>query len=282
VKYRGGVIWLVIWGACLALAASACAGAEGEGQQPQIAVPSSEGSPSATGTGLGPPPPRGARAVAMPVYRPPLRGAPEGRVAGGSRSPADEMPVLYLLAPDHVGLTTKEQPVLFWFISEVKKHPLELSIIEVSTHEPIFEARLKPPRQPGIQTFRLADHGVRLRIGTLYRCFVRMMPDPAHPSRDLVSFGDVRRVELSETLRMHLKGVPKATHVHVFAEEGLWYDALAAVSDSINTSPKETPYREQRASLLMQAGLKDVAEYEIEHTASHPGECLYRTPHRPR
>jgi len=68
---------------------------------------------------------------------------------------------------------------------------------------------------------------------------------------------------LSETLRTLLKEVPKTNHVLLYAKEGLWYDALAAVSDSISASPREKVFREQRASLMMQAGFKDVADYEL-------------------
>src|SRR4051794_27821202 len=40
-----------------------------------------------------------------PVYQPPMRGAPSGRVGGGTRGAAGGMPTLDVLAPDHVGLT---------------------------------------------------------------------------------------------------------------------------------------------------------------------------------
>ena len=61
-------------------------------------------------------PPTGGVSAA-PVYRPPLRGAPRGRVGGGSRGTGRESFVLSVLAPDHTGLTTSEQPSLYWFIS---------------------------------------------------------------------------------------------------------------------------------------------------------------------
>jgi len=56
-------------------------------------------------------------AVAAPSYQPPLRGAPGGRVGGGTRGTGRETFVLSVLAPDHTGLTVSEQPALYWFIS---------------------------------------------------------------------------------------------------------------------------------------------------------------------
>lgn len=41
----------------------------------------------------------------MPVYQPPFRGAPVGRIAGGTRGTDDPLPFLCLLVPEHVGLS---------------------------------------------------------------------------------------------------------------------------------------------------------------------------------
>ena len=54
-----------------------------------------------------------AKATASaPVYKPPLRGAPGGRVGGGTRGTGREAFILSVLAPAHTGLTSSEQPVL--------------------------------------------------------------------------------------------------------------------------------------------------------------------------
>ena len=53
-----------------------------------------------------------AAATAAPLYKPPLRGAPGGRVGGGTRGSEREVFVLSVLAPDHTGLTLNEQPSL--------------------------------------------------------------------------------------------------------------------------------------------------------------------------
>ena len=46
--------------------------------------------------------------VTVPVYKPPLRGAPGGRVGGGTRGTPRDLFVLSALAPDHSGLTVQE------------------------------------------------------------------------------------------------------------------------------------------------------------------------------
>jgi hypothetical protein len=64
----------------------------------------------------------------VPVYNPPSRGAPGGRVGGGTRGGGQrDVFVLSVLAPDHSGFTTSEQPSLYWFISNSTSLPIELT-----------------------------------------------------------------------------------------------------------------------------------------------------------
>lgn len=45
----------------------------------------------------------------------------------------------------------------------------------------------------------------------------------------------------------------------IYADAGLWYDALGAISDAIGAHPDDASLREQRASLLKQVGLVQAA-----------------------
>ena len=48
--------------------------------------------------------------------------------------------------------------------------------------------------------------------------------------------------------------------VSLYAEEGIWYDALETVCDLIEGSPGDTRQRRYRAALLTQAGLPEIVE----------------------
>src|SRR5262245_58427668 len=68
---------------------------------------------------------------AVPVYQPPLRGAPGGRVGGGTRGSGREVFVLTVLAPDHSALTVSEQPSLFWYVSSLTSLPIEVTLMDL-------------------------------------------------------------------------------------------------------------------------------------------------------
>ena len=207
--------------------------------------------------------------VGMPVYRPPLRGAPVGRVAGGSRGIMDEYPILLVvLSPDHTGLTTQEQPSLYWFLTEMMPHRIEITIIEAQAIYPVLETRIPSPTQAGVQRIRLADYGVHLQPGVQYKWFVALVPDPDRRSKDILAWGEIERVEPTGKLQEHLADMGKARTPHVYAEEGIWYDALSAVSDLINTAPADVDLRKQWASLLEQVGLPQIARYDMDQTIS--------------
>jgi hypothetical protein len=201
--------------------------------------------------------------VNMPVYQPPLRGAPGGRVGGGTRGIGEQLVTLFVLAPNHVGLTIQEQPTLYWYLSKSTNLPIEVTIIiEEATH-PILEKRILLPVRSGIHPLRLKDFGLRFSTGTQYRWFLALVPDPDRRSRDIVAGGIIERIETPEDLRKKLVQADKRAAVQIYAEAGIWYDTLMAISELIEANPNDTVLRKQRAALLEQVGLSEVAQYEV-------------------
>ncbi len=206
----------------------------------------------------------GAIPPGMPVYRPPLRGTPGGRVGGGTRGAGDNACSLCVLAPDHTGLTIREQPVLYWHLSGQGNPPVELTISEDNAVSPLLETAVKAPVVPGVNRVALADYGIRLAPDATYKWFVSIVADPARRSRDVVAGGMIRRVRPPESLAAGPADQASGAAVARYAEAGLWYDAVQAISDLIDASPGDALLRRQRASLMEQAGLPEVAEYDLE------------------
>jgi hypothetical protein len=227
---------------------------------PNIALGDQYGKP---GRSAVEPPRQGLTAVAnTPVYVPPLRSAPGGRVGGSTRG-TKIMPMLSALVPDHTGLTAQEQPSLFWYLAGTTIYPVELTITEDRAIQPLLETRISPPIQPGIQRVRLADYGVRLSMDVPYRWFVSLVVDPDSRSRDNVAGGAIERVALSKADRAKLDGSGKTKAPSIYAEMGLWYDALIAISDLIDAAPNDPALHQQRTLLLDQVGLREIAEHSM-------------------
>src|SRR6188768_2789907 len=71
------------------------------------------------------------------VYKAAPGSAPAARVTGGSRGSGDEAVRLDVLAPDETGLTTQEQPSLFWYQSKPAVASFELTLLEEGKAKPV-------------------------------------------------------------------------------------------------------------------------------------------------
>jgi hypothetical protein len=203
-----------------------------------------------------------AETSGVPVYKPPFRGAPSSRVGGGSRGISDSLPKIAVLAPDHTGYTTQEQPVLYWYLSKPVAIRLEITISDDKTVQPLLEKRLEIPAKAGIQSLNLKDYGVHLKPGTEYSWFVGLVSDAKQRSSDVIAGGTIERREPTAALKAKLAKTSPKQIPFVYAEEGFWYDSIATLSGLIAAHPEDPALRQQRAALLEQVGLGEIGKVE--------------------
>ena len=196
-----------------------------------------------------------------PKYKPPRVGAPKGvrLVGGGTRSCSGNIVTLVALVPDHTGLTIKPQPSLYWYFSEVATTQMLLTVIEETAVKPTIELQLIAPKSPGIQKVRLADYGISLKPGVQYEWTIALVPDPVYRSHDIITGGAIQRIAPTAKLIRELDGASYDDYPYVYAKHGLWYDAMASISELIDANPSNAKLRAQRAALLEQVGLSGMA-----------------------
>jgi Domain of Unknown Function (DUF928) len=194
-------------------------------------------------------------AADAPVYKPPTRGAPGGRVGGGTRGNQSNVFILSVLAPDQGGFTTSEQPCLYWYISSATTLPVEVTVMDAQGVQPLLETRLTSPVKAGVQRVSLTDYNVRLAPGTAYRWFVAVVPDNDRRSKDILAGGAVEQIEPTEDLKAKLAQASKQEKAFIYADAGIWYDALREISDMIEAAPHDQKLIKERAELLRQVGL---------------------------
>lgn len=198
------------------------------------------------------------------LFTPPLRGAPETRVGGGTRGGAHsaDKPVLAALVPSSTGFTTQESPTFYWFQSKpVKGVPLKLTLNGEDDDEPALEVQWKAADSNGIQAISLATRGVKLKMDKQYEWNVAIVYDPNESTQNLLSSGTIKFVACPETLKTELAGAEAKDRPLLYAAAGLWYDALKALSDLIDAS-RDKKMIELRADLMEQVGLQEIAQYE--------------------
>ncbi len=198
------------------------------------------------------------------AYKPQVVGAPVRRVGGATRSfgPNEkELPVVITLAPDHVALTTKAQPSLYWSLSKPTPSPVKFTlnyadpIKQGKSVEPLLEVKIDSPKE-GIHKVDLAEHKITLDENTDYSWSVAIILGKEESTQDLISEGGVKRLKASEAKEVmgKLSGDEKR-HPQIYAQAGLWYDAIESLSQQIEQHPDDSNLRQQRAELLKQVGL---------------------------
>lgn len=193
-------------------------------------------------------------------FRPGAKGAPSVRVTGGSRGSGDSTITLDVLAPDDTGLTTQEEPSLLWYQSKPAQAKFELTLLEENKPKPLLQVKANGNGQAGIQRIKLSDHHLKLNPGVEYQWVVALVTDADNRSSDLVASGVIKRVVPDEDLKGKITHATPASLPAVYAEGGIWYDALSVLTDQIEADPANKSLRETRADLLRQVGLKAAAE----------------------
>lgn len=126
--------------------------------------------------------------AAVSALPPPDYASPEGgdsvvwmRQFGAVRSAPNEARVAARAPRDHTGLTLSSSPRLWWFLDQATDHPVQVTIVDGESIDPLVRVELPGPHAAGLHAFDLAKHGARLTPGVDYRWFVSIVIDPDRP-----------------------------------------------------------------------------------------------------
>ena len=201
---------------------------------------------------------------AVPQYKPRKESTPRARIGGGPRGEG-EASLIVALVPDHVGLTLKAQPSLCWYLAQETSRPMTFTLFDPRVVRPVLEIRLPSPASKGVHCLQLKDHGVSLEHGQQYRWAITIVLDPEQPSGDIISGGMIERIPFNEGCSLGLPCTRACAQetVYRYAEAGLWYDAMSCLHQLIEAAPDDPALRINRAALLKQIDLPEVAEHDL-------------------
>ncbi|MEH2137634.1 DUF928 domain-containing protein [Nostoc sp.] len=218
------------------------------------------------------------------------RGAPSDRQGAGTRGdcPNANIPLTALvpLTPRNLslkqlrttdtssskfalGLTTAEYPT-FWFyvpyqikdISIVKFVVLDENNNSV-TKEPLL---INLSGTPGVISVRIPTTEKPLEIGKYYHWYFLVdckSQTSSEESEDIAVEGLVQRIEPNSDLVRRLGTATPQERVALYAQAGIWQDALTLLSELRLAKPKDTVLTSDWQDLLKSVGLEDVARETI-------------------
>lgn len=195
------------------------------------------------------------------VYVPPDLGAPPTRTLAAVRGEGAH-PTIEVLAPETTGLTSEAAPELYWYLDGPTTAPVEVTLIDEQSIEPLLEVDLGPLDGPAVHGIDLAGYDVTLEPGVTHQWSVAQVIDPAQRSADLVATATLERRPPGETLGDAIETGSTVERVRALAGAGYWYDAIGLLAEAIAAEPDDPALRQLRADLLDQVGLGGAAGFD--------------------
>ena len=203
------------------------------------------------------------------ILPPPPKGinAPGNRIGGGKRGCGnmDKQLIgsnekLTALVPVYgppdselvLGLTTAKHPT-FWFYVPYSSIFSAEFVLQNEAGEniyPVYPVSLSGT--PGIVSFSLPSTAPPLEIGKRYHWYFNI-----NCGQESISFVDgwITRNLLFPALKSKLETATPRERVALFADKGMWYDALTASAELRRVNPKDTSW----AAMLEAVGLNDIS-----------------------
>jgi len=187
------------------------------------------------------------------VYVPPRRGSPKRRVGAATRG-AEKSLNIVSLSPNHTGLTTKSQPVLFYYLSDTTDKAIEFTLIQEGMDDPLIETILEASSK-GIHSIDLSRFEKKLSLDVEYRWFVSLIVNENHRSNDIVSGGYIRYLPASAKLNREITKSSPSKTPSLYAQAGIWYDTLQLVDQQIKIGNHKNNAEQQFLTLLKQINI---------------------------
>lgn len=172
------------------------------------------------------------------------------------------MPLTVLASRNYVGRTISQHPTFAWFVPrDSASKSMQFTIYEwVPGGKPKEVRNRSLPSSPGIMKLSpFSDSEPGLQPGKEYSWQVVIHCDPDNPSGDLVSEATIEVVGMPAAVQSKLNtAVNSAQKANIYAEAGLWYNAL------------DEALKLAQASKLGEVGstlLNDLAQSEAPQTA---------------
>ncbi|MEH1940469.1 MAG: DUF928 domain-containing protein [Nostoc sp.] len=167
------------------------------------------------------------------------------------------------------GLTTEEYPT-FWFFVPYKKsaiYSIEFVLKEESSKlsQTIYRTIVTIPETPGIINIPLNATTPSLQVDKMYRWFFKMqiICNPQQPPQREYVEGWVQRVNLNPKLVDSAKQATPEQRVKLYAENGIWYDALTTLAELRLAKPQDPTLTVEWMNLLKSVDLENLAKQPL-------------------
>ena len=221
-----------------------------------------------------------ATPIKFKLPTPPQRGISGNRSAAASRDKCPEVaqPLTALVPeyrtskqdqnPNVWSLTGMERPTFLFYIPYAKNSIVNISFTLQDESNPaetgiVYEnLKILPAQTPGVMQVVLPNSVTPLAPNKPYHWFLNLNMACTIGQRPIYVEGWLQRVDVARTLRKQLEGATPLEQVALYADNGLWSDALTTLANLRAAKPKDPALSQDWRNLL--------DSIELGHLASQP------------
>ncbi|PZV07714.1 MAG: hypothetical protein DCF22_21585 [Leptolyngbya sp.] len=216
-----------------------------------------------------------------PPPPPPDRDAPGNRGGGAGRGCGVGKQFITALVPEYKqtlgqaemtkvwGTTIAERPTLWFDVPYEKGAIAAMEFVLQDNSSPakeIYRSAIASPTTPGIISIHLPTSVPPLETGKLYKWFFKTRlqcgsgvsaAKPQLQKEEL--YGWIQRVSPSANLTSQLKQATPQQQATLYAQNGIWFDALTTVAEQHLANPQDSHLIEEWSNLLQAVGLEKLA-----------------------
>ena len=181
----------------------------------------------------------------------------------------NDQPLTALLPQNQLGVTVAEYPTLFVYLpafgTEALSMPVEF-VLEDQDGKEVYQANFPTNGISGIVTLSLPTKAglSPLPVDQDYHWRFTVICNENERSQDIFVGGVVRRVELDSGLREQLMVASPQEQVELYAEAGIWQDAVSTLVQLRRDNPTDLQLAADWEKLLKAVELGDIAQEPIE------------------
>jgi Domain of Unknown Function (DUF928) len=219
-----------------------------------------------------------AAPIKLRLPPPPQRGIAGSRAAAASRTtcPIVAQP-LTAIVPEYRsaqgnqvwGLTKMEHPTFWFYVPYAKPALVDISFTLQDESNPgekkiVYQnSKISAASTPGMMRITLPKSSPALAANQPYRWFLELNMGCTSGQRPIFVEGWIQRTELDHTLSKQIDRATPTDKVSLYAENGLWHDALTTLANLRATKPQDPKLTQDWQNLLDAIGLKDLVDQSL-------------------
>ncbi|MEA5621210.1 DUF928 domain-containing protein [Cronbergia sp. UHCC 0137] len=197
------------------------------------------------------------------TFKPPIgRNDPNpvttGGATRGSSCLKENTKIIPLVPVNKLGLSVNSHPTFHVYLPSSSVKTAEFVIRNDADPEIFYQTTVTLPNQAGIVSLSLPTDLPPLKLDTTYHWFFTVVCDSQDSSKNPFIEGWVQRIKPDSSLSATIAKADLRKQTTIYAEAGIWYDALTNLVQLRRTEPNNLKLKMNWQQLLDSVGLNDI------------------------